>query len=168
MRRASTKCASSCPRWNTGCCERAQPAIAVGIRRLSSWRRWSLWVLLGVLVLALLVMLVYLAARYEASVAQANVERDVADALSDMRSALTRNVQELQALQAGHPHTGSVAGPGRPLLRGHREWVRLEWRGPNLELHAEADTPFRSPVFSRFGRINSLPEVQQACTTRGA
>lgn len=136
-----------------------------GIRRLSSWRRWSLWVLLGVLVVALLVTLVYLAARYEASVAQANVERDVADALSDMRSALTRNVQELQALQSGRPAHDAWKAQADALLRGHREWVRLEWRGPNLELLAEADTPFRSPVFSRFGRANSLPEVQQACAT---
>jgi two-component system, LuxR family, sensor histidine kinase DctS len=139
--------------------------LPVGMRRLSSWRRWSLWVLLGVLVAALLVTLVYLAARYEASVAQANVERDVADALSDMRSALTRNVQELQALQSGRPTQDAWKAQADALLRGHREWVRLEWRGPNLELLAEADTPFRSPVFSRFGRANSLPEVQQACAT---
>lgn len=136
-----------------------------GIRRLSSWRRWSLWMLLGVLVVALLVTLVYLAARYEASVAQANVERDVADALSDMRSALTRNVQELQALQSGRASHDAWQAQAGALLRGHREWVRIEWRGPNLELLAEADTPFRSPVFSRFGRANSLPEVQQACAS---
>ena len=108
-----------------------------GIRRLSSWRRWSLWMLLGVLVVALLVTLVYLAARYEASVAQANVERDVADALSDMRSALTRNVQELQALQSGRPSHDAWQAQADALLRGHREWVRIEWRGPNLELLAE-------------------------------
>jgi two-component system sensor histidine kinase DctS len=136
-----------------------------GIRRLSTWRRWSLWVLLGVLVVALLVTLVYLAARYEASVAQANVERDVADALSDMRSALTRNVQELQALHAARPTHDEWRAQADALLRRHREWVRIEWRGPNLELFAEADTPFRLPVFARLGRPNSLPEVQQACST---
>ena len=61
------------------------PAAAAGLRRPSSWRRWSLWALLGVLVLALLVTLVWLASRYEASQAQSNVERDAADALSDIR-----------------------------------------------------------------------------------
>jgi two-component system sensor histidine kinase DctS len=135
------------------------------MRRLSSWRRWALWALLGVLVVALLVTLIYLAARYEASVAQANVERDVADALSDMRSALTRNVQELQALQAGHPRHEAWQAQADALLRRHREWVRIEWRGPGLELLAEADTPFRAPVFARFGRADSLPEIQQACGT---
>jgi len=131
--------------------------------RLSALRRWSLWVLLGVLVVALLVTLVYLAARYEASVAQANVERDAADALSDIRAALTRNVQELQALQSGQPAREQWRGQADQLLRGHREWVRLEKRGPRLELLMSVDTPYRPAVFGRFGRQNSLPEVQQAC-----
>jgi two-component system sensor histidine kinase DctS len=133
--------------------------------RLSSWRRWSLWALLGVLVLALLVTVVWLAARYEASVAQSDVERDAADALSDIRSALTRNVQELQALQAGQPDLVQWQASAAQLLRSHREFVRIEWRGPDLGLRAEADSPFRNPVFARFGRSNSLPEIQQACAT---
>lgn len=137
--------------------------LAPALRRLSHWRRWSLWVLLGVLVVGVLVTLVYLAARYEASVAQADVERDVADALSDMRSSLTRNVQELQALQVTQHSRDAWRTEAEGLLRRHREWVRLEWRGPNLELLAEADTPYRAPVFARLGRPNSLPEVQQAC-----
>jgi two-component system sensor histidine kinase DctS len=127
-------------------------------------RRWSLWVLLGVLVVALLVILVYLAARYEASVAQGHVERDAADALSDIRSALTRNVQELQALQSGQPTREQWRAEADRLLRGHREWVRIEWRDPKLELLNAADSPYRTPVFGRFSRENSLPEIQQACT----
>jgi two-component system sensor histidine kinase DctS len=140
-------------------------AIPPGLRRLSAWRRWSLWVLLGVLVLALLVTVVWLAARYEASVAQGNVERDAADALSDIRSALTRNVQELQALQGARGDTERWRTEAEQVLRAHREWVRIEWRGPALDVVAEADTPFRAPVFSRFNRTQSLPEVQQACIT---
>jgi two-component system sensor histidine kinase DctS len=131
--------------------------------RLSTLRRWSLWMLLGVLVVGMLATLVYLAARYEASVAQGNVERDVADALSDIRSGLTRNVQELQALQSGQPGPERWRSEADRLLRNHREWVRVEWRGPRLELLYEADTPYRLPVFARFGRENSLPEIQQAC-----
>lgn len=135
-----------------------------GMHRLSVWRRWSLWMLLGVLVVALLATLVWLAARYEASVAQGNVERDAADALSDIRSGLTRNVQELQALHATHHREGGGwHQAAEQLLRAHREWVRLEWRGPALDLRAEADTPYRPPVFTRFGRASAQPEVQQAC-----
>lgn len=134
-----------------------------GPRRVSSWRRWSLWGLLGVLVLSVLVTLVWLAARYEASQAQSAVERDVADALSDIRSALTRNVQTLQALQAGQPDRAQWHTEANRLLREHREWMRIEWRGPGMELVAEADTPYRPPVFARFGRGNAQAEVQQAC-----
>ena len=51
----------------------------------------------------MLVTLVWLAGRYEASQVQSRLERDAADAGSDIRSALSRNVQSLQALQAGDP-----------------------------------------------------------------
>ena len=69
----------------------------------SAWRRWSLWTLLVVLVASMLVTLVWLAGRYEASQVQSRLERDTADAGSDIRTALSRNVQSLQALQAGDP-----------------------------------------------------------------
>lgn len=141
----------------------ATPAAAAVPRRLSNWRRWTLWGLLGVLVLALLATLVWLAARYEASQAQSNVERDAADALSDIRSRLTRNVQTLQALQAGNLAPEPWQAEAAQLLRRHREWMRIEWRGPNLEVLASVDTPYRMPVFARFGRANSQAEVQQAC-----
>ncbi|MBA2672792.1 ATP-binding protein, partial [Ramlibacter sp.] len=49
------------------------------------------------------------------------------------------------------------------LLREHREWMRIEWRGAELELLAAADSPLRAPVFAQFGRENTLGEVQQAC-----
>ncbi|MCG2594784.1 PAS domain S-box protein [Ramlibacter sp. XY19] len=133
--------------------------------RRVAWRRWSLWVALGVLVVGLLITLVYLAARYEASQAQSNVERDAADALSDIRSALTRNVQTLQALQTGQSDHEKWTLEAAKLLRENREWVRIEWRSPQLQLLAEADTPFRPAVFARYGRDQSLPEVQQACST---
>ncbi len=138
------------------------PAPA-GSPRLSAWRRWSLWMLLGVIVVLLLGTLVWLAARYEASQAQSNVERDVADALSDIRAALTRNVQTLQALQSTPLTPEQWHGEALRLLHANREWVRLEWRGPQLEVLAEADTPFRPPVFARMGRHNAQNEVQQAC-----
>ena len=134
-------------------------------RRAVAWRRWSLWAALGVLVVGMLATLIYLASRYEASQAQSNVERDAADALSDIRSALTRNVQTLQALQSGQFSQAQWQPEAAKLLRENREWVRIEWRNPQLQLVAEANTPFRPPVFDRFGREQSLPEIQQACST---
>ena len=72
-------------------------------RRQSASLRWALWALLIALVAALLVTLVWLAGRYEASQVQSKLERDTADAVGDIRSAFTRNVQSLQALQSGEP-----------------------------------------------------------------
>jgi two-component system, LuxR family, sensor histidine kinase DctS len=136
---------------------------AFAARRSSTYRRWSLWGLLVVLVAALLVTLVWLAGRYEASQVQGKLERDTADALSDVRAGLTRNVQRLQALQAGNPKRSSWSNEVAPLLREHREWVRIEWRDAGLSTVAFADSPFRAPVFARLGRANAQHDVAIAC-----
>jgi two-component system sensor histidine kinase DctS len=131
--------------------------------RLSAYLRWSLWALLSGLVAAVLVTLVWLAGRYEASQVQSKLDRDTADALSDIRSAFTRNVQSLQALHAGHPRPEVWAFEAQALLREHREWLRLEWRDKALVLQEAADTPFRSPVFARLGRGSAQADVALAC-----
>jgi len=140
---------------------------ALGVGRLrrppSTTQRWSLWTLLVALVASLLVTLVWLAGRYEASQVQTKLERDAADALSDIRSALTRNVQSLQALQSGAPTPASWSAEAQRLLREHREWMRLEWRDATLGTIVGVDTPYRSPVFARLGRSNAQSDVALAC-----
>ncbi len=129
------------------------------------WRRWSLWGLLVVLVASLLVTLVWLAGRYEADQAQAKMERDAADAASDINAALTRNVQSLRALHAGEPTLADWKQQAQFLLQEHREIVRLEWRDQAATGTLGAvETPFRQPVFDRLGRTNALPDVQHACS----
>ena len=134
-----------------------------GPRRISAFTRWSLWTLLVVLVAALLVTLVWLAGRYEASQVQTKLERDSADALGDIRSALTHNVQSLQALQSGQRTAGTWNDEALALLRAHREWMRIEWRDANLRTVEFLDTPYRSPVFARLGRANAQADVALAC-----
>ncbi len=134
-------------------------------RLSSAWRRWSLWALLVVLVFAVLGTLVWLAGRYEASQVQGKLERDTADAIGDIRAALTRNVQSLQALQASSPTPSSWAIEAASLLREHREFMRLEWRDSSLAILAQVDTPFRAPVFDRLGRDNAQSDVALACAT---
>ncbi len=131
----------------------------------SSDRRWSLWALLIMLVTALLGMLVWLAGRYEISQVQGALERDTIDAVSDIRGALTRNVQSLQSLYAGNPAPKSWTVDAATLLHEHREWVRLEWRDAGLATLAAADTPFRTPVFDLLGRDNARTDVAVACAT---
>ena len=125
--------------------------------------RWSLWGLLFALVAAVLVTLVWLAGRYEASQVQNKLERDTADALGDIRSALNRNVQNLQALQTTQTGRAEWMQEAAALLRDHPEWVRLEWRDAALLTVTAADSPFRPPAFERMGRAISQADVALAC-----
>ncbi len=130
-----------------------------------SQRRGWLWLMLTSLVAVLLVMLVWLAGRYEASQVQDKLERDTNDAAGDVRAALTRNVQTLQALQFNQPTQEAWAIDAASVLRQHRELVRVEWRDATLGLQQHVDTPFRSPVFERLGRANARSDIDQACST---
>ena len=129
-------------------------------------RRW-LWLLLLGLVMALLGMLVWLAARFEASQVQAKLERDAQVAVSDIRSGLARNLQNLQALQFNDPTPASWQIDATKLLRDNRVLVRLEWRDATLlpaGIKALMDSPFRASVFVRLGRGYAQAEIEQVCT----
>ncbi len=128
-----------------------------------AWRRRALWSALTGLVVSLLVILVWLAGRYEASQVQSRLERDVTDAVGDIRSALTHNVQSLQALQFNDPTPAAWGVDAARLLREHRELVRIEWRDSPLTIRAHVDTPFRPPVFDRLGRDSVQSEVRETC-----
>jgi len=129
----------------------------------SVWQRWFLWVLLAVLVLALLGTVVWLAGRHEAEQVQAALDRDTADAASDLRAGLQRNVQSLHALQSGGLDPGRWATESTALMRGHREWLRLEWRDLALRTMAVADTPYRVRHFDEATRNSAQSDVALAC-----
>lgn len=126
-------------------------------------RRTVLWAALVVLVVSMLSTLVWLAGRYEVTQVQSRLDRDAADAVSDIRTALTRNVQSLQALQYANYTAAPWSQEATTMLREHREWLRLELRDPELRVVNSVDTPFHTPAFSRFGREANQPEVVQAC-----
>ena len=131
-------------------------------------RRWALWVLLLALLLGLLSTLVWLAGRYESSQVQSRLEQDAVQTVTDIRAALTRNIQSFQAmatLQSNERPTDEWQTPVAAVLREHREIMRMEWRSESLEVLAYADTPYRSPVFERLGRATAQADVSQACTT---
>ena len=127
------------------------------------WRSPALWGALVLLVTALLAMLVWLAGRYETAQFQERLEEDLVQAVGDLRAALLRNVQSLQALQTSDPTPNSWAIDAATLLREHREFVRIEWRDDDLRVLSHVDTPFRTPVFDRLGRASQQAEVVQAC-----
>ena len=136
---------------------------------MSAWpqgmtRRGVLWTLLVALVVLMLGTLIWLAGRYEISQLQSRIERDAADAVSDIRTGMTRNVQSLQALHYNDVERIPWQRGAIALLREHREWLRVEWRDADLRLLAGVDSPYRTPVFSRPGIPSRYPEVSQACT----
>ena len=152
-----------------------QPLLRSLWQRLRTWMgaqderipkvsgRRSLWAALMALVVAVLVTLVWLAGRYEISQLQAALERDTADAVSDIRSGLSRDVQTLQALQAQHASHKSWSAQAQSLLRENRDWLRLEWRDPQMNSRAFVDSPLRKPVFDRTLRAEALTEASQSC-----
>ena len=125
--------------------------------------RRSLWVALMTLVLAVLITLVWLAGRYEASQVQAELERDTADAVNELRTQLSRHVQAIQGVQAAQPNAAQWQQEMLSLLREHRDWLRVEWRDKAQNLRNQADSPLRSPVFERNPRSDMLNETLQSC-----
>ncbi|HSV60274.1 MAG TPA: ATP-binding protein [Variovorax sp.] len=132
----------------------------------SAWQRWFLWVLLAALVLVLVGTVVWLAGRHEVQQVQEALDRDTADAVADLRNGLQRNAQNLRALHAEPGGTAQWEERARELLRGHREWLRLEWRDAGLRVLAAADTPYRPSLFDFAARRGmEQTEVALACAT---
>ena len=125
--------------------------------------RLALWGALIALVLAVLGTLVWLAGRYEASQVQAELERDTSDAVNDLRTALSRDVQSLQGLLATQPKPDEWHAQVQGLLAQHREWLRVEWRDTQMLLRTGIDSPMRAPVFERTPRSDAISEILQAC-----
>ena len=102
--------------------------------------------------------------RYEASQVQTRLERDAADAVSDVRVALNRNLQSLQALHASDPGLLAWEVEAAELLRLQRELVRLEWRDNAMRLRTHVQTPYRAlmggPGHAREQPFGSQPGVQ--------
>jgi len=139
-----------------------RPAFA---RLRSLWQRWFLWVLLAILVLALLITVVWLAGKHEVEQAQTALDRDTADAATDLRAGLLRNAQTLRATVAGGADRELWSARAAALLSEHREWLRLEWRDASLQLLGATDTPYRRRVFDDAARVATQPDVSLACAT---
>ena len=96
------------------------------------------------LVVSMLVTMVWLAGRYEATQVQEKLERDTANAVGDVRAALSRNLQDLQALNAHSVDASTWRAHASEMLQQRRELMRIEWRGMDMRLQAHAETPYRT------------------------
>lgn len=142
------------PRW----------ALSAFARLRSLWKRWFLWLILAVLVSVLLVTVVWLAGRHEVEQVQAALDRDTADAVSDLRIGLQRNAQSLRATQASGPDPAHWPEAAATMLREHREWLRLEWRDAALRPLEAANTPYRMRIIDEESRGADQTDVALACT----
>jgi len=138
--------------------------IGSAFKRLKSlWQRWFLWLLLAVLVLPLLGTVVWLAGRHEAEQMQVALDRDTADAMTDLLSGLSRNEQALQSLQGGEFIEAPWAVEAAALLRSHRELLRIERLDATLRPLGSVETPYRTREFDDATRSADAPDVAQAC-----
>ena len=137
--------------------------IFKSVTRSFTDRRVSLWVALVGLVLALLVTLVWLAGRYEASQFQAELDRDTADAVNDIRSSFSRHVLVVQSLNARELSPKLWQAEVNSLLSQNREWLRVERRDIQGGLLSFIDSPLREPVFDAKSRLNEQAEIVQTC-----
>lgn len=128
-----------------------------------AWRRWSLWTALVLLVVSMLTTLVWLAGRYEASQVQSHLERDSADAVSDISAALSRNLQTLQALPTHSTSELAWEVEAAELLRNRRELVRIELRDANLKHRTHAQSPYRPVAWDMRSRNTGHSELNIAC-----
>ncbi|WP_349279106.1 PAS domain S-box protein [Polaromonas hydrogenivorans] len=135
--------------------------------RLARWasQRISLWLVLLALLVALLGLLIWLAGRYEASVLQSRLEDNAAQAVTDIRSGLNRNLQAFQALHVRERGLDAWQAPAGQLLHEHREILRLEWRNETLGMLGFVETPFRKPVFEKLDRPSLQADVSLTCTS---
>ncbi|MDM0115300.1 PAS domain S-box protein [Variovorax sp. J22R133] len=131
----------------------------------AAWKRWFLWVLLAVLVLLLVAVVVWLAGRHEIQQVQDSLDRDTADAVADLRNGLQRNAQSLRALQADQHHQELWEEHAKTLLRGHREWMRLELRDRQLNPIATAESPYHPRFFDTASRGPAQADVGLACAS---
>ncbi|MEQ6435852.1 PAS domain S-box protein [Comamonas sp. w2-DMI] len=117
------------------------------------------------LVASMLVTMVWLAGRYEASQVQDKLERDTINATGDIRVALNRNLQDLQALNAADDDIAAWKIRAAEILQVRRELMRIEWRSTDLRLRAHAETPYRSINWDDHGHGDGmLPESSLTCT----
>jgi two-component system sensor histidine kinase DctS len=126
-------------------------------------RRFSLWLALFGLVVALLVTLVWLAGRYEASQYQAELDRDTADAVTDIRNGFSRHIVSLQTLQLKSLPSKLWQAEVPLLLSQNRAWLRVERRDLQGLILDASVSPFKPTLFDDQTRMNEQAEIVQTC-----
>ena len=127
-------------------------------RRPRAWpaRRLALWGALVALLIVAQSLLVWLTISYERNRAQEQVEQAAAAAAADVRHALARHQQTLQALLWNEPTRAVWHAEATTLLR-------VERRDPRMRITDAADSPLQVPLFAHFRRTDLDFDLQVAC-----
>ncbi|MEY4562035.1 MAG: hypothetical protein RLZZ618_1312, partial [Pseudomonadota bacterium] len=131
--------------------------------RAGRWQRVGLW---GVLVVLLLVgqsTLVWLSIGYERNRAQEKVDEVGVTVAAEVRQALQRDRQDLQALLWNDPGAAPWREGATRLLRDRRELLRIEHRDAARQPVDQIDAPYQPPLFAHLPRSSVELEVELAC-----
>lgn len=128
-------------------------------------RRALLWGALMALLVVAQSLLVWLTANYESSRAQEQVDTTSAAVTADVKQALARDLQSLQALLWNDPSVHQWRLDTSVLLHAHRELVRVEMRDPQQNIVDFIDSPYQGPMFTRIKREDIDLDTEVACQT---
>ena len=126
-------------------------------------RRLVLWGALVALLAVAQSLLVFLTANYERVRAQDQVEAAATGAAADIRQALSRHLQSLQALQWNDPSPARWRADAGALLHARRELLRLERRDASMRVAGAVDSPYQEPAFTQISREDIELEAHLAC-----
>lgn len=138
------------------------PDVAVRLPR-KRLRRLLLWGALVALLGVAQTLLVWLTVNHERVRAQEQVDIAMAEAASDVRTALARQQQTLQALLWNDPPPAQWRVEATAQLQARRELLRIERRDALMHLRDSLDSPYQAPVFTRIARSGIELEAQLAC-----
>jgi two-component system sensor histidine kinase DctS len=140
-----------------------QPPSPPRVPRAWPVRRLALWGALVALLIVAQSLLVWLTISYERNRAQEEVDQAAAAAAADVRQALARHQQNLQALLWNEPPPAVWHAEATTLLRARRELLRIERRDTQMRITDAADSPLQVPLFAHFRRADLDFDLQVAC-----
>ncbi|MBX3604434.1 MAG: PAS domain S-box protein [Piscinibacter sp.] len=141
-----------------------EPAVPAHVPR-RRMRRVLLWGALVALLVVAQSLLVFLTINHERLRAQEQVDAVAASAAADIRQALARQQQSLQALLWNDPPPVQWRAEVSALLQSRRELLRVERRNAQMHLLDAVDSAYQAPVFTRIARAGLELEAQIACAT---
>jgi two-component system, LuxR family, sensor histidine kinase DctS len=131
--------------------------------RPSRRRRVALWVALVGLIAVAQSLLVWLTLEYESNRVQEQTELAAASVAADVKQALSRHQQSVQALLWNDPPPAQWRAESMTLLQTRRELLRIERRDPRVQIVDAVDSPFDPPLFTQIARRDIELETQIAC-----